>query len=105
TMLNFKDSGLRKALVVVQFTISVILIVGTLVIYRQLKYAESIDLGYDRSHVFSVNIPYSVFGNDYEKNAPSVLTAIKQDMKQNSAIADVSLANLFVNNDSKSTHA
>lgn len=105
TILNFKDSGLRKALVVVQFTISVVLIVGTLVIYRQLKYVESTDLGYDRSHVFSVNIPYSAFGNDYWKNAPPILAAIKQEMKQNSAIASISLANNFVDDNARSTHA
>jgi putative ABC transport system permease protein len=105
TMLNFKDTGLRKALVVVQFTISVVLIVGTLVIYRQLKYVENTDLGYDRSQVFMVDIPYSAFGNDYEKNAPPMLAAIKQELKQNSAIADISLANLFVDDNNKSSHA
>jgi len=105
TMLNFKDAGLRKALVVVQFTISVVLIVGTLVIYRQLNYVESTDLGYDRSHVFTVNIPYSAFGNDFDKNAPPVLAAIKQDLKENSATADVSLANYFVADGNRSTRA
>jgi len=105
TMLNFKDAGLRKALVVVQFTISVVLIVGALVIYKQLKYVENTDLGYDRSHVFMVDIPYTAFGNDYDKNAPPILRAIKQDLKQNGAISDISLANLFVNDDNKSSHA
>ena len=105
TMLNFKDAGLRKALVVVQFTISVVLIAGTLVIYRQLNYVESTDLGFDRSHVFMVNIPYSAFGNDFDKNAPSVLAAIKQDLKENSATADISLANYFVDDGNLSTHA
>ncbi len=105
TMLNFKDAGLRKALVVVQFTISVVLIAGTLVIYRQLKYVESTDLGYDRSHVFAFNIPYSAFGNDFDKNAPPILAAIKQELKRNSATADVSLANYFVDDGNRSTRA
>jgi putative ABC transport system permease protein len=47
------DAWFRKVLVVVQFAASVILIVGTLVIYRQLNYIRSKDLGYDKSHVFS----------------------------------------------------
>ena len=47
------DAGFRKALVVLQFTASVVLIVGTLVIYRQLSYIRSKDLGYDKSHVLS----------------------------------------------------
>jgi putative ABC transport system permease protein len=43
----------RKVLVVVQFVCSVSLIIGTLVVYRQLNYIRHKDLGYDRSHVFS----------------------------------------------------
>lgn len=44
----------RKILVVVQFTFSVVLIVSTLVITRQLKYIQLKNLGYDKSRVFSV---------------------------------------------------
>lgn len=47
------DAWFRKTLVVIQFAASVILISGTLVIYRQLHYIRSKDLGYDKSHVFS----------------------------------------------------
>jgi len=48
------DAMFRKILVVVQFTFSVVLIVSTLVITRQLKYIQSKNLGYDKSHVFGV---------------------------------------------------
>jgi putative ABC transport system permease protein len=51
--INRGDALFRKALVVVQFASSVILIIGTFVIYRQLNYIRSKDLGYDKSHVFS----------------------------------------------------
>ena len=47
------DALFRKALVVVQFASSVILIIGTFVIYRQLNYIRSKELGYDKSHVLS----------------------------------------------------
>lgn len=46
------DALFRKILVVVQFTFSVVLIVGTLVITQQLKYIQAKNLGYDKSHVF-----------------------------------------------------
>jgi putative ABC transport system permease protein len=42
----------RKILVILQFTCSVVLIVSTLVITRQLSFIRSKDLGYDKSHVF-----------------------------------------------------
>jgi putative ABC transport system permease protein len=48
------DVLFRKILVVVQFTFSVVLIVSTLVITQQLKYIQSKNLGYDKSHVFGV---------------------------------------------------
>jgi putative ABC transport system permease protein len=45
------DVLFRKILVVVQFTFSVVLIIGTIVITGQLNYIRSKDLGYDKSHV------------------------------------------------------
>jgi putative ABC transport system permease protein len=51
---GFKGGGLRSFLVVFQFAISIFLIAGTLVVYNQLKYIQSRDLGYDRNHVLIV---------------------------------------------------
>jgi len=48
---GFKSSWLRSSLVVFQFFISISLIVGTIIIYNQLKFIRSKDLGYNRSHV------------------------------------------------------
>ena len=50
----------RKGLVVFQFTLSVIFIAGVLVIYRQLSYIQSRDLGYDRQHVIHFEIPLTM---------------------------------------------
>jgi putative ABC transport system permease protein len=47
------DARFRKVLVVIQFASSVVLITGTFVIYRQLNFIRSKDLGYDKSHVLS----------------------------------------------------
>lgn len=47
------DARFRKLLVVVQFASSVVLIAGTFVIYRQLNFIRSKDLGYDKSHVLT----------------------------------------------------
>lgn len=48
---GFKSSWLRNVLVVFQFTTAIALVVGTLVIYRQLNYIRHQRLGYDRSQV------------------------------------------------------
>jgi len=54
-VLKIKDYNLRNVLVVFQFTTAIILITGTLVIYRQLDYIRHKDLGYDRGHVLVLN--------------------------------------------------
>src|SRR6185436_6193868 len=51
---GFKRSLLRNAFVVFQFVISVLLIFGTIVIYRQLNYIHQRDLGFDRNHVLVI---------------------------------------------------
>ena len=46
----------RKALVIFQFSLSVFLIIGTLVISRQLSYMRNIDLGFNREHIIHLSI-------------------------------------------------
>jgi putative ABC transport system permease protein len=53
----------RKALVVFQFTLSIILIVGMIVTYRQMQYIQSKNLGYDRE-----NLIYAPIEGDMVKN-------------------------------------
>ncbi|MBB5637404.1 putative permease [Pedobacter cryoconitis] len=48
---------LRKVLVVIQFAITIILITGTLVILRQMKYIREKPLGFNPSAIALVNIP------------------------------------------------
>jgi putative ABC transport system permease protein len=48
------DVLFRKILVVTQFTFSIVLIVGTIIITGQLNYIRSKNLGYDKSDVISV---------------------------------------------------
>jgi putative ABC transport system permease protein len=49
-------SLLRKALVVVQFTISITLIIGTMVVYKQVKHAQNRPVGYSRDGLISVDL-------------------------------------------------
>ncbi len=44
----------RKALVVVQFTVSIILIVGTIVVFRQIQFARNRPVGYDREGLINI---------------------------------------------------
>ncbi|WP_245576532.1 ABC transporter permease [Flexithrix dorotheae] len=46
----------RQLLVVFQFTISVILIIGTIIVYRQIQYTKDRPVGYNRERLISVNM-------------------------------------------------
>jgi len=46
----------RKVLVVVQFTVSVVLIIGTLIVYQQIQYGRNRSIGYDRSTLITVDM-------------------------------------------------
>ncbi|MHC1731829.1 MAG: ABC transporter permease [Bacteroidales bacterium] len=46
----------RKVLVVIQFAVSVIMIVCTLVVFRQLNYLKTMDQGFDQRNVISLDL-------------------------------------------------
>ncbi|UCC41767.1 MAG: ABC transporter permease [Candidatus Aminicenantes bacterium] len=49
-----KSSVLRKTLVVVQFTLSILLIIGMFVVYEQIDYIRNTGTGYDKEHIVSI---------------------------------------------------
>ncbi|RYG02055.1 MAG: FtsX-like permease family protein, partial [Chitinophagaceae bacterium] len=57
---GLKGGWLRNGLVVFQFVAAIVLIMGTLVIYSQLNYIRSKNLGYDREQVLVVRNAYSL---------------------------------------------
>ena len=55
-----KNTTLRSTLVVVQFTASVALVIGTLVIFSQLQFIQQKSLGYNREQILLVDDPSSL---------------------------------------------
>ena len=51
------QSLLRKALITLQFTVSIIIIVGTAVINNQMEYMQNKKLGFDKEHLAVVRLP------------------------------------------------
>jgi putative ABC transport system permease protein len=55
---NFTGGGsgslFRNTMVVIQFAVSISLIVGTTIVYRQLKYIQQLNLGYDKENLLYV---------------------------------------------------
>lgn len=57
---GFKSRWLRSGLVVFQFSVSIILIIGTIVIYNQLHYIQNRKLGYNREQVLILHNAYNL---------------------------------------------
>ncbi|HLX94086.1 MAG TPA: ABC transporter permease, partial [Puia sp.] len=55
--LNSK-SYLRKGLIVFQFTVSLLFIIGTMMVGRQIRYMINTDLGFNKDAILSIDIPY-----------------------------------------------
>jgi len=54
---SFGELWVRKGLVVFQFTLSVIFIAAVLIVYKQLNYIQSKNLGYSRDNIIHFEIP------------------------------------------------
>ena len=52
---SIQNGRLRRVLVVFQFAVSILLIVGTLVMYRQIKYMLNKDVGFNKEQLIVIN--------------------------------------------------
>ena len=85
----------RKALVVFQFAISVILLVCTIIMSNQMSFIKNKDLGYDKDYVFSVPLTDEVVDH---------LDAVKTELKSETGILNVAASNAYdFSNVSRST--
>lgn len=92
-----KRGTLRSALVVFQFATSIILIIGTIVIYRQLNYIQTKELGYKKDQVLVINDAYALRNN---------IAAFKTDILQMPGVESGTLsAYLPVSNSSRSDNS
>jgi len=75
-----KNVLFRRVLVISQFAISIALIIGTIIIYKQLMYMKSTELGFDKEHVVVLPGLRDVLPDSYQmmrdefKNIPGVIT-------------------------------
>lgn len=77
------SAGLRNGLVVLQFVVSVFLIVGTLVVYQQVDYIRHKDLGFQKEQVLVI---------DDIRAAGNGADALDEQIKQLSFVESVSLS-------------
>lgn len=77
----------RKILVVIQFAVSVIMIICTLVVFRQLNYLKTMDQGFDQTNVISLEL---------NRQMVRKYPVIKQALTENTNIKYVTSTNTAV---------
>lgn len=78
-----KNSKFRKALVILQFSISIMLIIGTIILYQQLNYLQNQNLGYEKDKVLMIHGYNAQLSNWYD--------TFKGRILQDSRIANVTV--------------
>jgi putative ABC transport system permease protein len=69
----------RKIMVVMQFTVSVVLAISTIIVYRQLQHAQNRPIGYDRGSLISMNLNQSYLGK---------IDAVQNELMRSGVVAE-----------------
>ncbi|MFI5159851.1 MAG: ABC transporter permease [Sphingobacteriales bacterium] len=84
--IKLKDSGaayVRKGLVILQFTASIVLIISTVIIYQQIQHIKDRPLGFNREHLIRFDLQGDMAKNYYP---------IRQELLKSGYVDDVALA-------------
>jgi len=73
--------NLRKGLIIFQFTLSIIIIICTIIVYSQLKFIQNSKLGYDKENIVCLRIKGDIYGQ-YD--------AFKNEILENTNILSIS---------------
>jgi putative ABC transport system permease protein len=74
----------RKVLVVLQFTVSVILIIGTIVVFRQIEFAKDRPIGYERNGLINIYLQTPDIHDHFE--------AVRNELKSQGAVVEMTEA-------------
>ncbi len=86
-----KASGninLRRTLVVLQFSIAMVMLICTWIVYRQLEYMRNKDLGFDKNQVMTVVV-------NTGKYEPDKIIAMGNDFRRLSSVAEVGVGGSY----------
>ena len=88
TQLGLTGNTLRKSLVIVQFTTSIILVVGSIAVYKQIVFISEKNLGFDKDNIIVV---------DQNEGIVKSYPAIKNDLHQLASVKGIAFGgnNIF----------
>jgi putative ABC transport system permease protein len=76
-----KGFKLQKSLIVMQYVVSIILVIGSIVIYRQLQFIQNKELGYEKDHIITIA--------SRDNNVNDKFDVIREELLQNSQVIAV----------------
>jgi putative ABC transport system permease protein len=74
----------RRILVVLQFTVSVMLIIGTIIVYQQIQYAKDRPIGYSRNGLINMNL---------DREVQEHFETVRNELKNAGAIEEMTASN------------
>lgn len=80
----------RQVLVVLQFTVSLTLVIGTIIVFRQIMFSKDRPVGYAREGLFTVGMNTPEIGQHYE--------ALRTELIQNGLADDVAASSMTLTN-------
>jgi len=88
TQLGLTGNALRKSLVIVQFTASIILVVGSIAVYKQIVFISEKTLGFDKDNIIVV---------DQNEGIIKSYPAVKNDLSQLASVKGIAFGgnNIF----------
>ncbi len=98
--LSKHKTGFWKGLAVLQFAISVGLIVSTLTIYKQLQFIRNTNLGFDREYVMRINFPWQMLRTPAGENT---MKRMVREIENSPAVSGISMASTSIVNHGSSS--
>lgn len=83
---------LQQGLIVTQYVASILLIAGTLIIWRQIQFMKSQDLRFDQENVVAFSLRYENYGFESEEQATSAIKTMIDRLKNESVVANLAFA-------------
>ncbi|WP_031525968.1 ABC transporter permease [Dyadobacter crusticola] len=75
----------RKVMVVMQFTVSITLIIGTIIVFQQIQHAKNRPVGYDRQGLLQINMTPNLYGKYTTLRDDLLKTGVVYEMSQSSS--------------------
>jgi putative ABC transport system permease protein len=92
---SFRSGFIRQSLVVIQFSVSIVLIIGTIIIYQQIQHIKDRNLGYNKNNLVYIWLQ----GNEADHFTPVYNDLMRSGVVANAALSDNKALEIGSNND------